>query len=68
VKDQWLPTLAHRRGAVARFLGRLSDLELEEELTLAALSRLPWREDRYESLLAERRRRRFLRRAPAESA
>jgi hypothetical protein len=39
--------------------GLLSDAELEAELTLASLSRVPMREERFASLLAEKRRRRF---------
>jgi hypothetical protein len=61
-----MPLVVHRLSD--RSVTSLADEELEQELTLAALSRVPSREDRYEALLAERRRRQFLRRTLAEPA
>jgi hypothetical protein len=60
MRDRPLPLLVHRDAD--RSPATLDDAELEEELTLAALSRVPSREQRYEALLAEKRRRQFLRR------
>jgi hypothetical protein len=64
VHDHSLPLLVRRDAD--RSVMRLADNELEEELTLAALSRVPSRESRYELLLAEKRRRQFARRTLAD--
>ena len=60
MKQDSLPLLVHLDAD--RSVTELVDQQLEEELTLAALSRVPSRESRYELLLAERRRRQFARR------